>query len=57
MSSEKINRSAKDNSVDPAEGDLCPHCKEDVLIFIGPNEPWCNEHLYCPYCDSTYAIK
>jgi hypothetical protein len=56
MSLEKIDLEAKDNSVDPAEGDPCPHCKEDVLIFIRPNEPWCNEHLYCPYCDSTYAL-
>jgi len=34
--------------------DVCPHCHEDNLKMVPPDEPWHAEYLICPKCDSTY---
>lgn len=45
------------HSVVPVEGGLCPHCEQDILVYCAASEPWSDEHLICPFCDSTYNIR
>lgn len=33
----------------------CRACKVD-LDYIGPTEPWSDEHYMCPICHGTYCI-
>lgn len=39
------------------EGDTCPYCGKAELVVISADEPWNDEHLQCPECDSTYNIE
>lgn len=38
-------------------GNICPHCKNGILQYVGPNEPYSNAHLQCERCDSTFNIE
>lgn len=35
--------------------DICPHCKDGVLHWTMPCEPWSSGHWICGTCDSTYS--
>lgn len=37
-------------------GEHCPHCMKGTLEYCGSDEPWADEHLICPACDSTYNL-
>tara|TARA_R110002153_G_scaffold28881_2_gene88861 strand:+ start:2382 stop:2870 length:489 start_codon:yes stop_codon:yes gene_type:complete len=43
-------------TLNPREGDLCPHCRRDTLEHCVATPPYSVEHLSCPQCDSTYNI-
>ena len=36
--------------------DTCPHCFKCGLKYITADYPYSEEHLQCPYCDSTYPF-
>ena len=38
-------------------GDICPHCNEGTLKYVGKYYPYNDEHLECSNCNSTYLIK
>jgi len=35
-------------------GDPCPYCNGDLVDYCNADEPWNDEYLACPKCDSTY---
>jgi len=38
------------------EGDICPFCKKGKLRLCRGYFPYCEDHLICPLCDSTYNL-
>jgi uncharacterized protein YbaR (Trm112 family) len=37
--------------------DLCPYCKKGRLKVVPADEPWNDEYLACPVCDSTFIFE
>ena len=37
-------------------GDICPMCKEGVLLKLAEDPPWSEVCLICSVCDSTFNI-
>ena len=37
--------------------DICPFCNEAHLEPVKGVEPFSEDHMICPRCDSTYNIK
>ena len=46
----------KTETLNPREGDLCPHCRLDTLEHRVATPPYSDDHLICPHCDSTYCM-
>ena len=41
----------------PASPMLCKHCGQGDVQYVSSDEPWCEEHLACPLCNSTYNLN
>ncbi len=39
-------------------GEVCPHCKDGIILYVYPNEPYNQDgYFICSKCDSTYNMK
>lgn len=36
---------------------ICPNCEQAELELVGADEPWHDDYLICPICDSTYNAQ
>jgi DNA-directed RNA polymerase subunit RPC12/RpoP len=43
-----------DNTEMTPGADICPHCKDGILHWTEPYEPWSGGHWICGTCYSTY---